>query len=138
MKTLIFYLFYLNIKVIQKQVLFRKEDHVMPAPQVPLICKLQAFSLSEPTPSALMGRRSLDYKPKCGFYERFIPSAFVKRSLQEWDFLREKKESKYSYLKKQTRCFRKNEDGERGASLPRFFYYIFNTLNSLKRKTGVV
>ena len=63
----------------------------MPAPQVPLICKLQAFPLSEPTPSALMGRKSLDYKPKCGFYERFIPSAFVKRSLQEWDFLREKK-----------------------------------------------
>lgn len=80
----------------------------------------------------------MDSKPNCGFYGRFIPSAFVKRSLQEWDSLRgkKKKESKYFYLEKPTRCFRRNEDGERGTSLPRFFTTYFNDiLNSLKRKT---
>lgn len=36
----------------------------------------------------------MDCKPKCGSYERFIPSALVKRGLQEWASLRGKKKKK--------------------------------------------
>lgn len=80
----------------------------------------------------------MDYKPNCGFYERFIPSAFVKRGLQEWDSLRGKKKGKANIF-----TLRSQLAASEGMKMVReeqvfqgFFTTYFNDiLNSLKRKT---
>lgn len=61
----------------------------------------------------------MDYKPKCGNYERFVPSAFVvfKTGLPS----EKKKKANILTLKSKLAASEGNEDGERGMSLSRFF-----------------